>query len=268
MRIIIALFAYKTTQIVIESYYCRRRHGIGTSGLAGYGETGETPMKNTERLHRAIDNYLETGATLTDLADRIGVTQPTVSDWRNGKISTIRPAYAKRLREVLGAHIDPDAPVVQPMPNSEFQEVPMIPAEDLAGFAPALTPLVEFITNHQQGTHAFQGVPDADISFAVRVSSYNLSPDFPPGTVLLVAGGAYPQNGDLVLARIHGIDGLICADYSVTDHHVTFHHPNGDVIARIDLVAEAQKIVWAWPVLRADIDLRRQRWERKREGHE
>lgn len=60
-------------------------------------------MKAEPDLQRMVLRLLAAGRTQRTIADRIGCSQPTVSDIANGKIGKKRPAYSfvKGLEELL-----------------------------------------------------------------------------------------------------------------------------------------------------------------------
>jgi transcriptional regulator with XRE-family HTH domain len=72
---------------------------------------------NTEPdLQKMVLRLLAAGRTQRTIADRIGCSQPTVSDIANGKIGKKRPAYSlvKGLEDLLAELARESAPVRSP----------------------------------------------------------------------------------------------------------------------------------------------------------
>jgi SOS-response transcriptional repressor LexA len=82
------------------------------------------------------------------------------------------------------------------IPN--FQPVPVISIAQAAEYEP-LEPLVDYLRKVSDRTQLF--VDGKDNYFAVEISGDSVSPDYPSGSIALVAAGEFPEHGDIVVAK-------------------------------------------------------------------
>jgi SOS-response transcriptional repressor LexA len=237
------------------------------------------PIPITTEIRAAIRQYMEDqGLSGRPMADRVGVSNSTVQRWINTaghKSDTISARHWAKLQPLIAPYLSEQdrgaspAPVGRPeTPVARYPAevmVPLLGTAAAAGYEPALEPLDDFLA-------AFDGdaigwLP-SDMGgtasyFSLLVEGDSLSPEFPHGTALLVAGGQFPQRGDLVVARLADLGEVVVKEY---------HRKNGTVELRalnpdgksytVDVKAEPGRLVWMWPVVQAKIDLRRRRWEK------
>lgn len=217
--------------------------------------------KTSKSVSVAISRYLEAnGCTAKELGRSVGVSEATVSCWRSGKQNISNQHWAK-LHPLIAPYLPEQdrgaspAPVGRPeTPIARYPAevmVPLLGSAAAAGYEPALEPLDDFLA-------AFDGdaigwLP-SDMGgtasyFSLLVEGDSLSPEFPHGTALLVAGGQFPQRGDLVVARLADLGEVVVKEY---------HRKNGTVELRalnpegksytVDVKAEPGRLVWMWPV--------------------
>jgi phage repressor protein C with HTH and peptisase S24 domain len=101
--------------------------------------------------------------------------------------------------------------------------------------------------------------------FALRVEGDSMCPDFPPGTVLLVAGGEYPQRGDTVVAKIRSNGQVVVKLYHRKDNQISLEsiHSSGKNF-EWSCKDNPGFLDWMYPVVEANIDLRAKRWQANR----
>lgn len=237
-------------------------------------------MSNTigKRIKQARE---AAGMTQKELSEATGIPQGSISEYENDRseISAFRlGSVALALRAPM-AELDPrlhDLPgggnvfgeVAEEgygIGGTGWTEVPVLGAAAAAGYEPAVEPLDDWLTGFGERTDSWPSDQVGENYFCLRVEGDSMSPEFPDGTILLVAAGEYPQRGDLVAARLADHGEVVVKEYHRQSNVVELRsqHPSGRNF-RIDLKAEPGRLVWMWPVVQARIDLRRRRWERQR----
>ncbi len=153
-----------------------------------------------------------------------------------------------------------------PLRRGQLREVPIMGFAQAAGYDPALEPIVDFVRNNSDDIAQFEFEDTEDGCFALRVDGDSMSPEYPHGTRLLVAGSEYPQRGDVVVACLR--DGqVVVKDYWRKNNVITLssENPNGRNF-EWNCKEDPGFVLWMKPVLKVELDLRRRRWERSKLG--
>lgn len=222
-----------------------------------------------QRLKRAIEKY----GSQSEVARQAGVQQSLISRLLMGKTQTLEYDNARKLTAFFAREGSTDVREepeqdLTPLRASDMKTVPLLGIAQAAGYAPAVEPLVDFLNGESDETHQWSEAREG--YFALRLDGSSGLPTYPPGTVLLVAGGEFPQRGDVVVAKIaEGPDegAVVVKRYHRANNVVT--------LSCLDETADGREfewnikenpsfVAWMFPVVRAEIDLRRQRWEQKR----
>lgn len=218
-----------------------------------------------------------------ELAEMLGIKPPSLSQMLSGRIAfpkdklmkalmlleppTEEAALVKKL--FLGEEAEQMLAHAQAAGECGVQAalrlatVPVISFAQAAGYEPALEPIDDYAKGCSDETTLFSREVRQGY-FALNVEGDSMSPDFPHGTVILVAGGEFPQRGDIVVAKLR--DGQV-----VVKHY--YRHNNMITLESINPEGKNFQwhckedpgfIQWMYPVLEATIDLRRRRWEQLR----
>ncbi len=227
-----------------------------------------------------------------DVAEFLGIKPPSLSQMLNGRIpfpldkflkiiSLVSPG-SKTLEELKKLYFGSMAGVLSggssQMAELERERedgmqvairlgcVPVMSFEQAAGYEPALEPIGDYARECSDELAMFAHEIHPGY-FALNVRGDDLSPDFPDGTMILVAGGEFSQRGDVVAAKLR--DGRVV---------VKRYYRRGDTIM-LDSVNDSGKglewrssenpgyIQWMYPVLEATIDLRNGRREGRNSQH-
>ncbi|MCP3966649.1 MAG: helix-turn-helix domain-containing protein [Lentisphaerae bacterium] len=152
-----------------------------------------------------------------------------------------------------------------PMRCEEMKEVPVISFAAAKSYDPALEPFNDFARDCSDETTTFSEVKEG--FFALKVEGHSMSPEFPHGTKLLVAGGQYPCRGDIVVAKLSTGD-VVVKKYSRKNNIIRLEseNPEGQNF-EWNCKEEPGYVIWMYPVMEANIDLRARRWERCKNGN-
>ena len=132
-----------------------------------------------------------------DVADLLGVTKQTISNWRAGK-SSIR-AKSRRGIAVMIAEDQPPAPIQEVRaPARDGSFVPIISSAAAASCSPGIVPLIDSVSEYSEETAYFRQARPGD--FAIEVKGSSMSPWYPDGTLLLVRPYQDLRNGQRVVA--------------------------------------------------------------------
>jgi|GEM_PF-1980448 len=198
-----------------------------------------------------------------DLGKKLGgLIKQNISSWENGN-REVPVKYHQPLCEILNINLEElcteGKSEVAPLNPSDTQKVPVLSFAQAAGYEPALEPLEVYANNCADAYETFSNVKQG--YFALTVEGDSMSPQLPDGSTVLVAGGQFPERGDVVVARLR--DGQV----------VIKHYCRRDNVIRLESFNPAGKsfqwhckedpgfIQWMFPVVEAKIDLRKQRWE-------
>ena len=140
--------------------------------------------------------------------------------------------------------------------DSNSSNVPLITFKQAVSYEPALESIESFVDSCSDKTALFPGAQVGN--FALLVDQENVTLEFAPTTILLVAGDEYPTQGDMVIAKLRTGE-LISKYYSRKNNIIHLESKNPD----------AEKIVWRYqedpgyvqwihPVIEARLQLRAQ----------
>lgn len=224
-------------------------------------------MKLSKEIRDAVSRLVGMGGwSGARLAREVGVTESAVSRWRTGTCDSIEDGNWERLAPFVLPLMGKAGPSFSIKSTKGERRVPIMGNAQAAGYEPAFEPLTDWVAGFDGET---TGWPEEDPYepgfFCLRVDGDSMLPDYPPGTTLYVAAGTFPERGDIVVARLADCGEVVVKEY---------HRRNGIVELRstnpagksyvVDTKAEPGRIIWLWPVLEARINLRRQRWEKKK----
>jgi SOS-response transcriptional repressor LexA len=232
-------------------------------------------MKEIDESIKAAlrDAAVEFGSVLK-LSREFGVSHSTVLFWNSGRTKRIDgdvwrdkvyPVIAPYLKSRNGGRLSAKerpgrwremALGVAPM----LHEVPVIGLAQAAGFDPVIEPFEAYARGCGSGTALFTTAPKPGY-FALKVEGASMEPEFPEGTLILVAGGEFVQDGDIVVARIresgqvvikrhqHGGEGAFRLE-SLNPGGACFEWERG---------RDRGFLEWMHPVVEAKVDLRARR---------
>jgi len=214
------------------------------------------------------------------LAEQLGIKPPSLSQMLSGRIAFPKdklmkivallsppPEEAELVKKLFlgdpgrltfSAEPTGTSPALQPA--SPLVTVPVISFAQAAGYEPALEPIDDYAKGCSDETALFSREVKPGY-FALNVEGDSMSPEFPHGTVILVAGGEFPERGDIVVAKLR--DGqVVVKRYFRHNNMITLESINPDGRNfQWHCKADPGFIQWMYPVLEATINLRRRRWE-------
>lgn len=239
----------------------------------------------TDALNKAIDHY----GNVTQLAKHLGIAHSTILFWLSGKTNNISgQLWASKLRPALrpflngGSHYhdalahhqtrglrieEPITAYGMPRKVESLQkrhDANIVNFAQIACFDPTLEPIDDYAKNCNSETVSFANEVKAGY-FALEVEDNSRCSDFPKGTVLLVAGGEYAQRGDTVVAKLRDSGEVVLKIYSRKDNIIKLSSvaPGGK---SIDWNCKDNPgfLVWMYPVIEVNINLRAKRWQETR----
>lgn len=150
----------------------------------------------------------------------------------------------------------PDAEV-RSANGRKFRAVPVLSFAQAAGFEPALEPLCDYLREHSDHQQMFVDVPDT--YFALEVNGESMAPDYPAGSIALVAAGEFPERGDIVVAKL-ATGQVVIKEYHRKDNVVTLssRNPSGQTF-QWHVKEQPGFVVWMWPVVEIILKPREQR---------
>lgn len=222
-------------------------------------------MSITDEVRKKLQREYSSGLTQTELAKKYGIDQGYISCVISGK----KKPSLQIVEAVLG-NGDKDVPQTPPMiqdfqsPDSElsipeiprFQPVPVISIAQAAEYEP-LEPLVDYLREVSDRTQLFVDVKDN--YFAVEISGDSMSPDYPNGSIALVAAGEFPERGDIVVAKF-STGQVVIKEYHRKDNVIslTSRNPSGQNF-QWHIKEKPGFIQWMFPVIEIVLHPRRQR---------
>lgn len=223
-----------------------------------------------ESIRAALrDAALDSGSVLK-LSRKLGVSHSTVLFWSSGRTRRIDgdvwrykvlPALEVYLRR-RGASLDTspgDLSRSREKVPSAMHEVPVVALSQVLGYDPALEPFDVYARDCGCGTAFFAGEPRRG-HFALRVEGRSMEPEFPDGTLILVAGGAFVESGDIVAARIRDGGRIFLGRYLRLGSKLRLEAINSPANAfEWNIVSERGFLEWIYPVIEAKVDLRSKR---------
>jgi SOS-response transcriptional repressor LexA len=150
-----------------------------------------------EGIRRALKAAARDCGSVLGLSRRLGVSHSTVLFWSSGKTKSIdgdvwRYKVAPLLKSYIGPLAEEGRLGVASAPA--MHEVPVIGLAQAAGFDPALEPFEAYARGCGEET-AFFATEPKDGYFALKIEGRSMEPEFPDGTLILVAGGDFVQGG-------------------------------------------------------------------------
>ncbi|MBN2640376.1 MAG: helix-turn-helix domain-containing protein [Victivallales bacterium] len=155
---------------------------------------------------------------------------------------------------------------VKSVKTGELREVPVISFAQAAGYEPALEPIDDYAKECSDITEVFSSEIKPGY-FALRVEGDSMSPEFPHGTNLLVAGGEFPQRSDIVVAKLR--DGQVVVKRYERKNNVIellSENPKGKSF-KWHCKEDPNFVIWMYPVIEVNLKLRDRRWERIKNGN-
>lgn len=142
--------------------------------------------------------------------------------------------------------------------------VPVISIAQAAGYEPALEPLCDYLRETSDRTAVFYDVPEN--CFALEVSGDSMSPDYPNGSIALVAAGEFPQRGDIVAAKLS--DGqVVIKEYHRKDNRIALSSLNKDgQNFEWHCKENPGYVQWMWPVIEITLKPRDRRWAKLKDN--
>lgn len=138
--------------------------------------------------------------------------------------------------------------------------VPVLSFAQAAGYEPALEPMCDYLRETSDRNAVFYDVPEN--CFALEVSGDSMAPDYPNGSIALVAAGEFPQRGDIVAAKLH-TGQVVIKKYHRCNNVITLQsiNPEGK---NFEWHCKEQPgfVMWMWPVIEITLKPRDQRWAR------
>ena len=144
-----------------------------------------------------------------------------------------------------------------PADPSRLREVPVLTFAQAAGFEPAVEPLCDYIKETSDRTQPFADVPDT--WFALEVHGASMEPDYPDGSIALVAAGEFPERGDIVVAKL-STGQVVMKEYHRRNGVITLtsRNPQGQNF-EWNIKEQPGFIQWMFPVMQVIISPRSQR---------
>ena len=143
--------------------------------------------------------------------------------------------------------------------------VPVLSFAQAAGYEPAFEPMCDYIRETSDRTAVFYDVPEN--CFALEVSGDSMAPDYPNGSIALVAAGEYPQRGDIVAAKL-STGQVVIKEYHRKDNVIRLEsiNPEGK---NFEWHCKEQPgfVMWMWPVVEITLKPRAQRWAKRGQGY-
>ncbi len=237
----------------------------------------------TDEIKQALTRYFEDQATsASTLSAKLVLAKSTVPRWMSGHTTRISDSVWVNLRVLLDPYLRAKRPGAghsrATLPHTstgqhdatcvsdgELVAVPILGNAAAAGYEPAVEPLSDWLEAFGDESENWAAEDVGPGYFCLRMEGNSMAPQFPDGTILLVAGGEFPQRGDVVVARLADHGEVVVKRYGRKDNLVRLdsENPAGQSYA-IDLKAEPGRLVWMWPVVQAKINLRKQRWEHQK----
>ena len=148
--------------------------------------------------------------------------------------------------------------------RGDLLDVPVLSFAQAAGYEPAIEPFDDFARDCSDETAMFTEARPG--FFALRVEGDSMSPEYPNGTILLVAGGEYPQRGDIVVAKL-STGQVVVKRYSRKDNIIKLESENpSGMNFSWHCKEDPGYVLWMYPVIEVTLKLRSRRWERTRNG--
>ena len=219
------------------------------------------------------DAALDCGSVLK-LSKMFGVSHSTVLFWGSGrtrridgdvwryKVFPVLERYLRRggvwARLDSGA-VDSYGRLGVGLAAASLHEVPVVGLAQATGFDPALEPFEAYARGCGEETAFFAMAPKSG-HFALRIEGRSMEPEFPDGTLILVAGGEFVESGDIVVARIRENGQVVVKRLQSMGARMRLESLNGSGLCyEWDRNSERGFLEWMHPVVEAKVDLRAKR---------
>lgn len=244
----------------------------------------------SNEIRRAMKVAAEDVGNPYQFSIRLGVSNATVLKWFSGKTNRIHEETFRKMLPLLQPHMSPDEynmwvsvsdikPVEESLSSDENKEteavslkkfgiipreVPILSLAQAAGYEPAIQPLCDYLKETSDRNAVFYDTPDN--CFALEVYGDSMAPDYPNGSIALVAAGEYPQRGDIVAAKL-STGQIVIKEYHRKDNVIKLSslNPNGK---NFEWHCKEQPgyVQWMWPVVEITLRPRDRRWARCKMG--
>ena len=144
------------------------------------------------------------------------------------------------------------------------KSVPVLSFAQAAGYEPALEPMCDYLRETSDRTAVFYDVPEN--CFALEVSGDSMAPDYPNGSIALIAAGEFPQRGDIVAAKL-STGQVVIKEYHRKNNIIRLEsiNPEGRTF-EWNCKEQPGFIQWMWPVIEINLKPRDRRWVQKKMG--
>ena len=233
-----------------------------------------TKIAVNREIIAAINRAAEAAGSKSALSRQSGVNQPTLNMLSNGNTKSMTRATWEKLYAFLQPYLGEGypAPVPQrpmrggdfggdaeaaPVKGKKFREVPVLTFAQAAGFEPAVEPLCDYLRETSDRTQIFFDVPDT--YFALEIQGNSMEPDYPHGSIALVAAGEFPERGDIVVAKL-STGQVVIKEYHRRNGIITLtsRNPEGQNF-EWNIKEQPGFILWMFPVVQVIISPRSQR---------
>lgn len=142
--------------------------------------------------------------------------------------------------------------------------IPVLSFAQAAGYEPALEPLCDYLHEISDRTSIFYDVPEN--CFALEILGDSMAPDYPNGSIALVAAGEFPQRGDIVVAKL-ATGQVVIKEYHRCNNVITLKsiNPSGKSF-EWHCKEQPGYIQWMWPVIEINLKPRDRRWAQRKMG--
>lgn len=152
----------------------------------------------------------EIGLTMAQVAEKVGVSEATVSRWESGDISNMKrdriAAYANALNVSPAYIMGMDDPLPSTLEKQIMTNIYNIPVYETvsAGFgAYAENQIIEYIPITLCSQY------EADITIGIRVAGDSMYPKIEDGDIVVVRKQNSVDSGDIAVILLDGDDGLV-----------------------------------------------------------
>jgi len=231
-----------------------------------------------ETIKEAIKEAVRECGSVLKLSRLMGVSHSTVLFWSSGrtrcidgdvwrfKVFPVLEPHLRRLGKGALSGLEPARPLEGAYgcgcrigAAGRLREVPVIGLAQAAGFDPALEPFESYARGCGEETALFATEPKAGY-FALRIEGDSMHPEFPDGTLILVAGGEFVKSGDIVAARIRRSGQVVVKRYLRSGSLNRLESINqAGSLYEWDCSLERGYLEWMHPVVEAKVDLRARR---------
>ncbi len=230
-------------------------------------------MKLTPELLSALQRAIEHYGNTSQFAKHLGIAHSTVLFWLNGKTSNISGhIWISKMRRELRPYMngrynsgncvrEDIAPFRESALNAPDKRVAMLNFSGMADFDSTLEAPLSFIRSRSARQTQFANA-GRDCFFALELDDPRSCPFLPLGTRILVSGGDYAENGDIVIAKLRNPQALVFCRYLRDNDMIRLIPLNPEYPAMEWPNSEnAEKVFWMYPVAEISIDLLNNKWK-------